>query len=63
MRNAYKMSVEKPKRKKPFGRPRFGCEDIITTKLKETECEAVHSTELPPDRVQCRAFVNTAKSP
>jgi len=59
MRNAYKILVGKPKRKRPFGSLRRRWENNIIIRLKETEWEVVDWIHLAQGRNQWRALVNT----
>jgi hypothetical protein len=59
MRNAYKILVGKPKRKRPFGSLRRRWENNIIIRLKETEWEVVDWIHLARGRNQWRALVNT----
>jgi hypothetical protein len=50
MCNAYRILVEKPQRKRPFGRPTHRWEDNIKMDLKETEWKFVDWIHLVQDR-------------
>jgi hypothetical protein len=58
-RNAYMISVGKPKRKKPLGRPRRRWEDNIKMDLREIGWGGMDWIDLAQDRDQWRALVNT----
>jgi hypothetical protein len=58
MIHAYKMSVGKPERKGPLGRPRRRWEDNIRMDLRKRGWEGVHRMHLVRDRDQWRALVN-----
>jgi hypothetical protein len=57
MRNAYKILVRKPERKRPCGRPRHRWEDIRMD-LRELGSEGVDCIHLAQDRDQWQAIVN-----
>jgi hypothetical protein len=59
IRNAYKIFVEKPERKRPLGRPRRRWEDNIEIDPKGIGCEDMDWIRLAQDRAQWRAVVNT----
>jgi hypothetical protein len=58
-RNAYRIFVGKPERKRPLGRPRCSCMDNIKMDLKEIGWEGMDWIDLTEDRDQCWVFVNT----
>jgi hypothetical protein len=57
-RNAYRISVGKPKGKRPLGRPRRRWEDNIRMYLREIGWGGMDWTDLAQDRDQWRALVN-----
>jgi hypothetical protein len=57
IRNAYKISVEKPTENRPFGRTRSSCEDAVQTDIKG--CGGVGWIQLQQVRDQWRVLVNT----
>jgi hypothetical protein len=57
-RNAYRILVGKPERKRPLGRPRRRCVDNIKMNLREIGRDGVDWIELAQDRDQWRALVN-----
>jgi hypothetical protein len=59
-RNAYRILVGKPERKRPLRRPRSRWVDIIKTNLEEIEWDGMDWVDLARDRDQWRALVNTA---
>jgi hypothetical protein len=59
MRNAYKILVGKPERKRILGRPKHRWEDNIRMDLKKTGREGVDWIHLAQDRDRWRAVVNT----
>jgi hypothetical protein len=58
-RNTYKISVGKPLRKRPFGRPRRRREDNIRMDLMETGWKGMDWIYLAQDRGQWWVLVNT----
>jgi hypothetical protein len=58
-RNAYRILVGKPGRKRPLGRPRRRWIDNIEIDLKEIGWDGVDWIDLAEDRDQWRALVNT----
>jgi hypothetical protein len=58
-RNAYRVLVEKPKGKRPLGRPRCRWVDNIEMELRENGCSGMNRIDLGQDRGQWRAPVNT----
>jgi hypothetical protein len=59
-RNAYRILVEKPERKRSLGRPRRRWVDTIKMDLRETECCGMDWIDLTEDRDQWRTLVYTA---
>jgi hypothetical protein len=59
MRNAYRILVEKPERKRQFRRPRLRWEDNIEVDFKETDNTDVDWIYLSLCKNQLRALVNT----
>jgi hypothetical protein len=58
-RGVYRVSVGRPEGKRPLGRPRRRWEDNISLDLRKIGIDGANSIQLPQDRVQWRAFVNT----
>jgi hypothetical protein len=58
-RNAYRILVGKPERKRPLGRPRRRWEDNIIIDLREIGWGGVDWIDLAQDKGQWRALVNT----
>jgi hypothetical protein len=58
-RNACRILVRKPERKRPLGRRRRRWVDNIKIDFKETGWDGVDWMELAQDRDQWRALVNT----
>jgi hypothetical protein len=58
-RNAYRISVGKPEGRRPLGRPRCGWVDNIKMDLREIGQGFMDWIDLPQDRDQWRALVNT----
>ena len=56
-RNAYRVLVEKPERKRSLGRPRHRWEDNIKMDLREVDCNPRAWIALAEDRDQWRAYV------
>jgi hypothetical protein len=46
MKNAYRILVGKPERKRPLGRPKYRWEDDIRVDVKEIEWEGVDCMQL-----------------
>jgi hypothetical protein len=59
-RGFYRVLVGKPEGKRPLGRPRRRWEDNIKLDLREIGIHGTNWIQLAQDRVQKRAFVNTA---
>jgi hypothetical protein len=59
-RNAYRILVGKPERKKPLERPRRRWEDDIRMDLREIGWGGMDWIDVAQDRDQWRALVNTA---
>jgi hypothetical protein len=57
-RNAYRLLVGKPERKRPLGRPRYRWVDIIRMDLGEVGLGDVDWIGLAQDRNGLRALVN-----
>jgi hypothetical protein len=57
-RNAYRILVGKPDRKRPLGRPRRRWEDNIKIDLREIRWSGVDWIDLAQDRDQWRSLVN-----
>jgi hypothetical protein len=55
----YEVLVEKPKGKRPLGRPKCRCENEIRMHLRETGWGCVEWIHLDQDRGRWRALVNT----
>jgi hypothetical protein len=58
-RNAYRILVGKPKRRRPLGRPRRRWVDNIKMDLREIGGDGVDWVDLAQDRNHWRALVNT----
>jgi hypothetical protein len=58
-RSVYRILVERPKDKRPLGRPRRRWEDNIKMDLREIGIDGANWIRLAQDRVQWRACVNT----
>jgi hypothetical protein len=58
-RNAYRILVGKPEGKTPLGRPRGRWEDNVKMDVREIGWDGIDWTDLPQDRDQCKALVNT----
>jgi hypothetical protein len=58
-RNVYRMLVRKPEEKRPLGRPSRRWVDNIKNNLREIGWGGVDWIDLPQDRDQRRALVNT----
>jgi hypothetical protein len=59
-RGAYRVLVGRPEGKRPLGGPRRRLEDNIKMDLREIGIDGANWIQLAQDRVQWRAFVNTA---
>jgi hypothetical protein len=59
-RGVYRVLVGRPEGKRPLRRPRRRWEDNIKLDFREIGIDGVNWIQLAQDRVQCRAFVNTA---
>jgi hypothetical protein len=59
MRNSYKIFVEEPEGKRPFGRPRRRWVDNIKMDIKEMGWEDVDWIHVIQDRAQWWTVVNT----
>jgi hypothetical protein len=59
-RGVYRILVRRPKGKRSLRRPRHGWDDNIKMNLRETGIDGANWMRLARDRVQWRAFVNTA---
>ena len=57
-RGVYRVSVEKPERKRPLGRPRRKWDDNIKMDLKDVGCGGMDWIEVAQDRDRWRALVN-----
>ena len=57
-RGVYRVSVGKPERKRPLGRPRRRWEDNIKMDLQEVGCGSMNWIELAQDSDRWREFVN-----
>jgi hypothetical protein len=58
-RNAYRILVGKPERKRPLGKPRHRWEDNIRMNVREIGWGGMDWIDLAQDRDQWRALVNT----
>jgi hypothetical protein len=58
-RGVYRVLVERPKGKKPLGRPRSRWKDNIKMDLRETGIDGGNWIQMAQDRVQWRVCVNT----
>jgi hypothetical protein len=58
-RNAYRIFVRKPERKRPLGKPRRRWVDNIKIDLREIGWDGVDRIDMVQDRDQLRALVNT----
>jgi hypothetical protein len=58
-KNAHEGLVGKCEGKRPLRRPRHKWEDDIKIHFKETGRKNMNSIDLPQDRVQCQAVVDT----
>jgi hypothetical protein len=59
-RGVYRILVGRPEGKRPLGRPRRRWEDNIKMELMDMGIDWANWIQLAQDRVQWRAFVNTA---
>jgi hypothetical protein len=59
-RGVYRFLVGRPEGKRPLGRPRRRWEDNIKLDLREIRFDGVNWIGLIHDKVQLRAFENTA---
>jgi hypothetical protein len=59
-RGVYKDSVGRPEARRPLRRPRCRWEDNVKMDLREIGIDGANCIQLAQDRVQWRAFVNTA---
>jgi hypothetical protein len=59
-KSVYKILVGRPEGKRPLGRPRRRWEGNIKLDLREIGIDGANWIQLTQDRVQWRAFVNTA---
>jgi hypothetical protein len=57
-RRVYKVLVGKPKRRRPFGRPRHRWEDGIRGDVREIDLEGVEWIQLAQDKDRWQALVN-----
>jgi hypothetical protein len=57
-RNAYRILVENPERKRPLGRPRRRWLDNIKMNFREIGWDGMNWIDLAQDRDQWRALVN-----
>jgi hypothetical protein len=57
-RNPYRISVGKPERKRPLGRPRHRWEDNIRMDLRKMGWGGMEWIDLDQDRDQWRSLVN-----
>jgi transposase len=58
-RGVYRVLVGRPEGKRPLGRPRHSWEDNIKMNLREMGMNGANWIQLPQDRVQWRACVET----
>jgi hypothetical protein len=58
-RNAYRILLGKPEKKRPLGRPRRRWVDNIKMDFREIGWDGVDSIDMTQDRDQWRALVNT----
>jgi hypothetical protein len=58
-RNAYRILVGKPERKRPLGRPKRRWVENFKMDLREIGCDGVDWIDIARDRDQGRALVNT----
>jgi hypothetical protein len=59
-RGVYRVLAGRPEDKRPLGRPTPRWEDNIKMDLRDIEIDGANWIHLAQDRVQWRAFVNTA---
>jgi hypothetical protein len=57
-RGLYRVLVQKPEGKRPFGKPGRGWEDNIKMDHQEVGCEDMDWVELVKDRNRCQTVVN-----
>jgi hypothetical protein len=57
-REAYRILIGKPERRKPLGRPRRRWEDNIKMDVREAGCGGINWIDLAQDRGRWRAVVN-----
>jgi hypothetical protein len=62
-RNAYRIFVRKPERKRPLGRPRRRSVDGIKIDLRETGWGGIDWIDLAQDRDQWRVLVKMVMNP
>jgi len=56
--DVYRVLVEKPEGKRPFGRPSCRWEDNIKVDLQEVECGVMDWIDVAQDRDRWQALVN-----
>jgi hypothetical protein len=54
----YRVLAGKPEGKRPLGRPRRRCEDIIKTDIREVGCGCMDRIDVAQDKDRWRALVN-----
>jgi hypothetical protein len=62
MRNAYKIFIGKPGRKRRLGKSRHRLEDNIEMDIRKITCDSVDWLHLAQDRVRCGYLVNTVRN-
>jgi hypothetical protein len=62
-RNVYRTLVERPKGKRPLGRPRRRWKNNIKMDFREIGIEGANWIQLAQDIIQWRVFVNTVMNP